>query len=142
MLQEIKIGIAQSLDKEFENMNVYTDNIRQGLDVPCFLITPLISTENELLGNRYERSYPFMVQYFPKEDAYQAECAEVQEKLFNCLEYINVNENVVRGTDMSGRIVNDILNFEVTYDRMIWKVRNPEERELMQALEQHIQEKE
>lgn len=52
MLQEIKIGIAQSLDKEFENMNVYTDNIRQGLDVPCFLITPLISTENELLGNR------------------------------------------------------------------------------------------
>ena len=77
MLQEIKIGIAQSLDKEFENMNIYTDNIRQGLDVPCFLITPLISTENELLGNRYERSYPFMVQYFPKEDAYQAECAEV-----------------------------------------------------------------
>ena len=132
MLQEIKIGIAQSLDKEFENMNIYTDNIRQGLDVPCFLITPLISTENELLGNRYERSYPFMVQYFPKEDAYQAECAEVQEKLFNCLEYINVNENVV----------NDILNFEVTYDRMIWKVRNPEESELMQALEQHIQEKE
>ncbi len=44
---------------------------------------------------------------------------------------------------MSGRIVNDILNFEVTYNFMVWKVRaSAEESELMQTLEQHIIEKE
>lgn len=143
MLHEVKIGITKSLGKEFEQINIYTDNIRQGLDAPCFLVTPLISTEENLLDNRYERSYPFMIQYFPKKDAYQEECAEVQDKLFNCLEYIDVIGNAVRGNDMSGRIVNDILNFEVTYNFMVWKVRaSAEESELMQTLEQHIIEKE
>ena len=37
MLHEVKIGITKSLGKEFEQINIYTDNIRQGLDAPCFL---------------------------------------------------------------------------------------------------------
>ena len=68
MTEGLLIGITQALDEEFgPDMSIYTDDIEQGIETPCFLVTDLISTEEQILGSRYERRYPFMVQYFPKE---------------------------------------------------------------------------
>lgn len=135
MLEDILIGITQALDAEFKNMNIYTDDIEQGLDTPCFLVTDLISTEEQELGNRYNRSYPFMIQYFPQDKKYRIECGRVKDRLFNCLEYIMVAGDTTRGTEMSGRVddSNGILNFEVTYDVQIMKVCK-DESEVMESL--------
>lgn len=145
MLEEILIGITQALDAEFDSeMNVYTDDIEQGLKPPCFLVTDLVSTEEQVLGNRYDRSYPFMIQYFPKEKKYRIECDRVKDRLFNCLEYIAVGGDKTRGTEMSGRIdnANGILNFEVTYNVQVMKTRKDEETEVMEnlAMSQEVKE--
>lgn len=134
MLEDILVGITQALDAEFENRNIYTDDIEQGLDAPCFLVTDLISTEEQELGTRYNRSYPFMIQYFPKDKKYRKECGQVKDRLFNCLEYITVAGNTTQGTEMTGRIVDGILNFEVTYDVQIMKVCK-DESEVIEVME-------
>lgn len=134
MSEGLLIGITQALDEEFgSDISVYTDEMEQGIETPCFLVTDLISTEEQILGNRYKRSYPFMVQYFPKERQYRLECDKVKDRLFNCLEYIMADENRTRGTDMSGRIVDGILNFEVTYNMQIFKDRR-DRTEIMENL--------
>lgn len=134
MTEGLLIGITQALDEEFgPDMSIYTDDIEQGIETPCFLVTDLISTEEQILGSRYERRYPFMVQYFPKERQYRMECDKVKDRLFNCLEYIVADGNRTRGTDMSGRIVDGMLNFEVTYKIQIFKERR-DRTEIMENL--------
>lgn len=141
MLNKITIGIAQALNEEFgDEKSIYTDEIEQELE-SCFYITPLTAIENLLVGKRYERSYPFMIQYFPKEKNYSAECNEVTEQMLNALEYITLDEGLIRGEDMTSHIVDGVLNFEVTYKMHIFKKKTSAD-EVMESLDQEISIKE
>lgn len=142
MLNKITIGIAQALNAEFgDEKKCYTDEIEQELE-SCFYITPLTTNEIPLLGKRYERSYPFMAQYFPKAKNYSAECNQVAEQLLNTLEYITADGDLIRGEDMTAHIVDGVLNFEVTYKMHVFKKRNSTDDEVMENLEQDISIKE
>jgi hypothetical protein len=126
MQNDVLKGITKKLDQEF-GYPIYTDNIEQGLDVPCFLVTDLTSTDEHIVMNRHRRSYPFMVQYFPKSQDYRMECADVNDKLFDCLEYITVAEHPAMGTDMSGNVTDGVLNFEITYEMQVFKIKRTDE---------------
>lgn len=143
MLNKITIGITQALNAEFgDSKKIYIDDIEQGLEEPCFLVTPLTSVENLLIGKRYERNYPFMIQYFPKDKDYRTECNKVTEQLFNTLENIMMDGDLIRGTDMTAHIEDGVLNFEVTYKLHVFKVKTSTEDEVMESLEQDISVKE
>ena len=143
MLNKITIGIAQSINLEFgDGKKIYIDDLEQGLEEPCFLVTPLTTVENPLLGNRYERNYPFMVQYFPKAKKYNTECNQVAEQLLNALEYISVDGRLIRGRDITSHVVDGVLNFEVTYKMHVFKKRTSEESEVMEKAKQSISIKE
>ena len=43
------------------------------------------------------------------------ECLEVMESLYDILSMINTGTEKIRGTDMSGNIVDGVLQFQVTY---------------------------
>ena len=136
MLNKITIGISQALNAEFgDGVKNHIDDVEQGLVAPCFLITPLTPTETHLLGKRYERRYPFVLQYFPENMAYRAECNEKAEKLFNILEYITADGLLIHGTNMEAHVVDGVLNFEVTYKMHIIKKREGAEGEDMENLE-------
>lgn len=141
MLNKLTIGVVQNLDDEF-GVTVYIDEIEQDLDTPCFLVTPRIVTENKLLSNRYERHYPFVVQYFPKEKDYRTECNEVTERLMNCLECVVVDGDIVRGEDMTANVIDGVLNFEITYKMHVRKVNTSIDTENMEDLTQNIDVKE
>jgi hypothetical protein len=126
MQNDVLKGITRELDSEF-GYQVYTDNIEQGIDVPCFLVTDLSSTDEHIVMNRHSRSYPYMIQYFPEKQEYRMECADVKDRLFDCLEYITVAGYPAMGTDMSGEITDGVLNFEATYTLQAFRTRAREE---------------
>ncbi len=110
MLNKITVGITQALNAEFgDEVKIHIDEIEQGIIEPCFLVTPLTTIENQLMGKRYERNYPYMIQYFPKSKNYRTECNQVTEQLFNTLEYITADGDLIRGVDKTSHIVDGVL---------------------------------
>lgn len=143
MLDKITVGITQALDADFgDSIQTYIDDIEQGLEEPCFLITPLTTVENHLIGKRYERNYPFVIQYFPKSKNYRTECNKVTEQLFNVLESIKMDGDLIRGTDMTGHIEDGVLNFEVTFKLHVFKKKTITDDEVMELLKRGISVKE
>ncbi|MCL1831726.1 MAG: hypothetical protein FWG45_02295 [Oscillospiraceae bacterium] len=103
-------------------------------------------SSRQLLGNRYVRSVGLCVEYRPacvrvnpsakvRTEALQKEFADVVDRLFTCLEYIEVGEggDVLRGQSMQGEYVDDVLNFYVSYD--VFVEYGFGEPELMESLE-------
>ena len=100
MLNKIITGISQALDAEFNSENeeyiIHTENVEQGLEEPCFFIFSLNPSSKQLVGNRYERKYPFDIHFFPSTELVDGvstinnQINEVTERLFTALEYITV----------------------------------------------------
>ena len=133
MLNKIITGISQALDAEFnseenEEYTIYTEDVEQGLEEPCFFIFSLKPSSKQLVGNRYDRKYPFDIHYFPKdEENINNEINEVTERLFTALEYITVDNNLVRGTNMNVEIVDNVLHFFVDFNMIVRKEIEPTE---------------
>lgn len=130
MLNKIITGISQALDSEFNadgnEYTIYTENVEQGLETPCFFIFKLKPSSKQLVGNRYDRKYPFDVHYFPKDkENINYEINEVTERLYSALEYITVDENLVRGTNMNAEVVDDVLHFFINFNMIVKKETDP-----------------
>lgn len=126
MLNDIINGISVALNAEYPGLQIYIDEIEQGMQTPCFLIVNLLNRETQKLDNRYLREHSFDVHYFPESITKPTrEAATVGTKLFDVLEYITVNGALVRGTDRRHELVNDVLHFFVDYDVYIHKLKDP-----------------
>jgi hypothetical protein len=88
---------------------------------------------NQVLGNRYFRNNLFSILYFPASKEPKAECNAVLESLYLALETITiretlpdetVKESLVRGTNMRGEFVDDVLNFLVNFNMFVYKVED------------------
>lgn len=123
MINSIIESISVSLKAEFgDECKIYREAKRQDLEEPCFFIQCLNLAESLYLGKRYFRQNQFCIQYFPKDEYHMnQECCEVAERLFVCLEYLNVGDNLVRGTKMKYELVDGILQFFVNYDLFVYK---------------------
>lgn len=110
-------GISRKLDAAFQGVTIYADeSVEQGLDTPAFFIAVLSPSRSPQLGPRYRALNPFDVHYFPAVDGSNMELLEVAERLMGELEYIEVQGNPVRGTNMSYELVDGVLHFFVNYN--------------------------
>lgn len=124
MINSIIDAISIALNSAFgEGYEIYTESVEQGLKEPCFSIFCLNPTNRLFRGERYFRQNMFCIQYFPSTDEKGAECNDVSESLFDCLEYISVEGNLTRGTKMHGELVDWVLNFFINYDMFVYKVK-------------------
>lgn len=128
MLNKVIVSIAQKLNQVFgDNYQTYIDTVEQGLYGPCFLITCLQANQKQLVGNLYVREQSFDILYFPQSDnGITSEVNEVASSLLMGLEYIEVDSDLLRGTKMSHKVVDDVLHFLVNYDIRIRKVVEPD----------------
>lgn len=126
MISSIIKGISVAINTEFgDGYTIYTESIKQGLKEPCFFISCLNPTNKVFFGERYFRTNQMCIQYIPTNTSVEKEeCNAVVERLFNCLEYITVGEEPVRGSKMNSEIIDGILNFFVNYDLFIMKLKN------------------
>lgn len=135
MLNKIIIGISQALDAEFNSENegyiIHTENVEQGLEEPCFFIFSLKPSSKQLVGNRYERKYPFDIRFFPDTELVDGistinnQLNEVTERLFTALEYITVDNSLVRGTSINAEIVDNVLHFFINFNMIVKKETEP-----------------
>ena len=64
----------------------------------------------------------FCVQYFPETEGKEnAECYGIAERLFSCLEYLELDGERIKGTRMRYEITDGILNFFVNYDMFVYQ---------------------
>jgi len=135
MLNKIITGISQALDAEFNSENeeyiIHTENVEQGLEEPCFFIFSLKPSSKQLVGNRYERKYPFDIHFFPDTELVDGvstinnQINEVTERLFTALEYITVDNSLVRGKSMNVEIVDNVLHFFINFNMIVKKETEP-----------------
>ncbi|HBF2379010.1 hypothetical protein QQO69_17990 [Clostridioides difficile] len=117
MLNNIIDGISVKLDKSFGNeYTIYSEDVEQGINEPCFFIVPINSSKVSYPNARELKKNSFDVHYFPKSNDKSFEINEVAEMLLEELEYIEIDGDLVRGTNMNFEIVDNVLHFFVDYN--------------------------
>ena len=94
----------------------YVEDVEQNLSKPCFtidIIVPLQRSRSPLL---YDRTMPMVIHYHTadKKDT-KKDCYGVAEKLTECLEYLPFKGTTLRGENISWQIVDEVLQFFITY---------------------------
>lgn len=122
MINKIIDGISIAINAEFgDEYEIYTESVKQGFEEPCFSILCLKPSINQFLGKRYFRTSQFCIHYFPNTDEPKSECYSVKERLFNALELITVDSDLIRGSEIHSEVVDDVLSFFVNYDFFVSK---------------------
>ena len=118
-------SVSISLNAEFgDQYKIHREEKKQGFKEPCFFIQCLNPAEELFLGKRYFRQNQFCIQYFPEDVLHgNQECYAAAERLFSCLEYLEVGGDLVKGTKMRYEVVDGILHFFVNYNLFVYKVR-------------------
>ena len=117
MINDIIIGISNAIYAEFgSDYEIYVDDVKQGLNEPCFFIKALNSTNNRYLGNRRKLTNPFVIQYFPKSNKPKTECNDVSDRLMNILDMITVDEDKILGSNMQCQVTDNVLTCTVNYN--------------------------
>ena len=116
MIKKVIDGICLALSSRFEDAEIYTEAVKQGLEDGSFSIVCLNPTNTKFLGNRYFRTNQFCIHYFPKTSEPKSECLEVLEILNEALEVIEVDGDYIRGTNMTNEMDEGVLHFFVNYN--------------------------
>lgn len=136
-VNDVRSGVISALAKHFPDMDIYGEEIKQGLEEPCFFVKLFPVTQDREIGRRYKRFHSFDIHYFPRSqtDANE-EMFEVAEKLLDHMEYIEVEVagSVCRGAKMESEIVDGVLHFKIDYDFHV--LRQKRDEPVMKHLEQ------
>lgn len=140
MINGIIEAVSIALNAEFgDGYKIHMEQIKQGLEEPCFFVQTVEPTHEKTFGvpdslGRYHRLVPLCIQYFPATKEVQRECNTVAEQMTWCLEYVTVygETKPIMGTNVHYEIVDEVLNFFVTYD--FYVLVNPE-LEVMGSME-------
>ncbi len=125
MVNALINAIAKAIKKEFSQCNLYTEQLEQGFESPCFFILCISHKEHDRLAVRFLAEHTFCISYFPQKG--KQECWEVQSKLNRLLEQIKLDNGFVRGTNRKGEIHDNVLHFFVDYDFYMRKEKQPDE---------------
>lgn len=138
-INDIRDAISLALSAEWPGKDIYTEQVEQELleNGSCFTITCIDSSIEHEINIRYKRRQRFAIHYFtaPDGNAQKEECREVQERLYDILEYIECDGAPIRGEGMRGNIEGGVLTFTVAYDLAVY--READEIPVMEDLEQN-----
>lgn len=122
MISKIIDGISTALFNEFGNdYKIYTENVTQGLDEPCFFIRCLAPTNNKFMGERYFRENLFIIQYLSDSKESNHDFQNIFERLSDALELISVDGDMIRGTNADCDINSEVLTYKINYNMFTYK---------------------
>ncbi len=128
MLNKLIESIAIKLNQEFGNgFPIHNEHTKQDLQEPCFFIKLLTSSQEQVIGKRYLREQSFDIHYFPGTSDKNTECLDLVDVLNDVLEYIELEDSLVRGTKMRHEIISDVLHFFVDYNFHVYKDSDEED---------------
>lgn len=124
MIPEMMDGISRAIYSEFgEGYEVYAkQDVSQGLETPCFFIRAAHHGLDKRIAGRYLLTALYMIRYFPKVDYDHYEIQGAAERLWACVELVDIgNGNYIRGGGMSHRTVDGVLQFSIAYKCFLTK---------------------
>lgn len=125
-INDLTIGISQALEKNVQNTTIYVEKIKQDFKEPCFFIKVLTSSQDKDLNVRYKKHIVYDIHYFSDQKNLNTDCNNMTDKLYEILEYINVDGSLYRANKMTHEIVDDVLHFNISFDyRVIKEVEKP-----------------
>ena len=137
MVSEITSAIGRTIVSEFgPGYTVYDEEVKQGLLIPCFFIGCDDPSERQFFGSRYFLENRFCIRFFPADDnGKNRECEQAARRLFSCLEWLDVDGQVIMGRKMSYTLKDGVLYFFVNYDMFVYK---KEEKVVMGELRKRV----
>ncbi|NFD30414.1 hypothetical protein EXN57_02620 [Clostridium botulinum] len=135
-INNLKIGINQTLDKEFPNINIYNERIEQDFEEPCFFIKVLSSGQDKELNIRYKKNILFDIHYFSDREDLNNDYNDMVEKLYEVLEYVKVNNSLYRSSKMTHEVIDGVLHFMLQFNYHVLK--EIEEVPKMNKLKQEV----
>jgi len=126
-LSAIQDGIIGQLNTCFGGQyKLYPEEVRQGLERPCFFIKLLKTSITQVCGDLYRAENLYCIHFFPKSTREpKGECYSTLDRLYMALEYIKIDDNHVRGVGMNGDIHDEILQFYVSYNVFVRRMHDP-----------------
>ncbi|APC85584.1 phage tail terminator family protein [Clostridium botulinum] len=135
-INDLRIGINQTLDKEFPNINIYGEEIEQGFEEPCFFVKVLSSGQDKEINVRYKKNISFNIHYFSDKEDINSDCNDIADKLYEVLEYIKVNNSLYRSNEMTHEVIDGVLHFMLQFNYHVLK--EIEEAPKMNKLKQEV----
>ncbi|MEC0234458.1 hypothetical protein P4H71_08980 [Paenibacillus kribbensis] len=116
----VRYAVHAALDSAFPDIPISGEEIKQNLDPPRFFVRLLEPAHTQELGRRYRRDHPFVIRYFAPERANE-DMYDMAEQLTGALAWIDINGREYPGKSMHYQIVDEVLNFMVTYSLLVWE---------------------
>lgn len=133
MISKIAASISRAIFGEFgEGYNIYTEDVEQELEEPCFFIQCINPKISLFRGKRYLRENQFAIQYFPEGREYRQECLSAVDRLYSALKLIDYEGRHLRGVGVNTSINDGVLTFYISYN--IFVDEKPEDAEKMMIL--------
>lgn len=137
MIKKYIDAISIQLDKYLNVENIYTNQQMQDFDTPCFIIQTVVSLKKQLLGTRERRVYPFDITYIAEDSSDIDALNYMGDYLYEVLDMLEVEQELVRGLDFEYRIIDSALHFFVTYPALL--DYEHEDQDKMQGLEHEFE---
>lgn len=118
MINEITQGIVNKLAESFPAATLYIEKVPQNFVNNSFRVKRLAVTSTPGLDTRKWRSITYDILFFPQsETAPETEWNTVAETLFAEIEWITVEQDTMRGEDMSADFdtEEEVGHFRVTF---------------------------
>lgn len=120
MLNDIVDGVTRTLDDLFPEYKIYTDEVAQGIEFPCFFVNVLEPSVKPLLGPRKFWSINLCIQFLMDPTRRMSrEWNRVTELLTSGMEFVRLADGrTIHGTAMSARLDADsrVVSFFVNYN--------------------------
>jgi len=124
-INDVRQAVHAALAECFPDVPVLDGEPPEETSPPYFVVQLLESGHVQELGRRYQRQYPFSIQYVDP-DAGNEDRYDMADHLSDALQWIEAAGRPVRGTGMKFRIENQILHFSVEYRIRVWKPVQPD----------------
>lgn len=129
MENKIITGISQKLFETFGlDYKIYTENVEQFLNPPCFYVELLQSSLRQIVSNHYRLENLFDIHFFTNVNEPKNDFRRVADILYDALEYISVDNDLVRGLNMHYEIADDVLHFLLNYNMNVQKETTPTDK--------------
>ncbi len=117
IINDIIDGVVGAVDDVFSgDIEIYTEDMEQGLKLPCVFVDCLTKSNKRINGDRHVLETLFNVTYLPKGPKENNECYEVSELLEKALQIVVVNGDNVRTKQLKSEVKEKNLQIEFNVD--------------------------
>ena len=116
MINSIIEGITNAIYREFgNNYEIYTEEVEQGLQEPCFFVYCINPQNRIFLGRRRVITDQLAIQYIAKGPDKKKEINDVFDRLNSAIEFIQVENIRLMVMDVTTNIGDGVLTVNPTY---------------------------